>query len=143
MRSYISDHVLLGNHDLHGRNHIQKLRQERACLLPGVFSSDQSHAAADHIQGSKLNRIGFGTGHCNLWSCMGIKHVITFPCNGRAFYIDHSQNHRTASVRQPQSRKGINGLPGLGNNNHQRLFINQRFLIPKFRSNGHCYRNAQ
>ena len=46
-------------------------------------------------------------------------------------------------MRQPQGCKGINGFTRLGNNNYQRFLINQRFLISKFGSNGHGYRNAQ
>ena len=108
------------------------------------LAANQCHAAADHIEGGKLYRVGLGAGYRDLRASHGCKAHNHFLW--RSWNLLHSQSARVLepySSSQAQSGQGVDGLTGLGDDQHQGMLVNQRLLIAELGGNGHSNRDPQ
>ena len=112
-------------------------------LLLREFAELLADVQRQKINDRKLRAVCFCGRDGNFRACPRIQHVVRFGCNGAADNV-HDGEHTTArTLRFAQRRQRIGGLAGLADDDHERVFVEDRVAVTELRCNIHFDRDAQ
>ena len=95
------------------------------------------------VQRRQLGGIALAGGHSNLRPRPGVEHVVRLPGDGAAHHVADGQGPASQALGLPESRHGVQGLPGLADGNDQGVLIHQRPAVAEFRGQRHLHRAAE
>ncbi len=118
----------------------QKLRHQFLIIRLVDGSPHKGEMDRHQIAGRQLRAVRLRSRHRDLRARQCIEHIIRLSGNARAHHVDHRQRADPPVFRLPKRRQAVGGFPGLADNHHQRIFLQNRIAVAEFRCQIHFHR---
>ena len=109
-------------------------QQQTAIFLIGNGAQSLGHIQCENIHNGQLGGIRLGGCHGDFRAGPGVDYIVRLFGDGGAHHIDNGHGSSPTALCLSESGQGIGGLTGLGDDQHQGIFVAQGITVAELGS---------